>query len=64
MGLFHRHRWKEVRRYAVPPRVVGKANLEGSIDFLRRTIEGLTVIELRCEECGDVTHRELPGTSP
>lgn len=55
-----RHRWEEVRRYFVPP--TQDAEIEnGTIEFGRELAQGVTIVELRCVECGDVSWRKLPG---
>jgi hypothetical protein len=32
-----------------------------SEDLVRELAQGVTVVELRCDECGDVQARRLPG---
>jgi hypothetical protein len=69
MALFHRHNWTEVRRYFVPPanrrvRLGGARGREAIIEteqMMHDFANGYTVVELRCEDCGDVTSRRLPG---
>lgn len=59
--LWHRHAWKEARRYFVGPptrQFEAEAMTQRAIE---RVLSGYTVIELRCAECGDIAHRELPG---
>jgi hypothetical protein len=58
--IFHRHRWQEVRRVFVPP-VRGIERIRASRETFREALQGVTVVELRCEGCGDVTSRRLPG---
>lgn len=54
MGLFHRHHWREAGRTYTPPK--GKWKTEGGLseEMLQVLLQGVTNIELRCEECGDV----------
>jgi hypothetical protein len=59
VSVFHRHRWVEVRRYFVPARVLNVDR--ASEDLVRELAQGVTVVELRCDECGDVQARRLPG---
>lgn len=60
----HRHSWAEVKRYAVPPLPPG-TEIEGfGVDLLDRAAEalqGYTVVELRCRECGAIDERRLAG---
>lgn len=62
MSLFHRHRWVEVARRFVPPKA-SKARKVWNVseDFIREFTFGFTVVELRCEECGNVAERKLTG---
>jgi hypothetical protein len=65
MSLFHRHKWREVRRYYAEPiyEIEGPFRIRGAggMDRLERMMHGHTVVELRCEECGDVSSRHLRG---
>jgi hypothetical protein len=65
VSLFHRHRWEEVARRFTPPAERGFEVDRITSGMLDRLVsldtQGETVIELRCEECGDVTYRTLPG---
>jgi len=56
-----KHRWRETSRTFTPPRYeLTKINAPET-DVFERTINGFTTIELRCERCGDITHRQTPG---
>jgi hypothetical protein len=55
-----RHRWEEVRRYFVRPKSLTEAE-NVPPDLAREWTQGVTVVELRCAECGDVQGRRLPG---
>jgi hypothetical protein len=57
--MFHAHRWGEVKRYFVPP--VRRAASGLDPDLLREFAQGVTVVELRCGLCGDLTCRALRG---
>lgn len=57
----HRHRWVEVARRFVPPVTSGFEVNRISVAQLDRMLHGFTVVELRCEECGDVAERHLAG---
>jgi hypothetical protein len=59
MGLFHRHRWVEVRRFFVPP--VRDVRISATRQLLRDLVNGYTVVELRCEDCGDLKAKRLSG---
>jgi hypothetical protein len=60
--MFHRHHWYEVGRWFVPP--VRDAELErGSRELMEALCFGFTAVELRCDVCGDVTTRRLPGNA-
>jgi phage-related protein len=65
MTLFHRHNWAEVRRYFVPPTVdVEDFEVEvkgGNATPMLQVLNGYTVVELRCDDCGDVASRRLSG---
>jgi hypothetical protein len=60
--MFNRckHQWEEVGRRATPR--LTKFNSEGVYPSdIERLAFGITVIELRCEHCGDIRSRELKG---
>lgn len=59
MSLLHRHHWVEVARRFAPPQ--GRWVKNATEEFGREVTFGFTVVELRCDGCGDVTHRRLPG---
>jgi hypothetical protein len=62
--MFHRHHWQEVARRFVPPsdRLTNfKTYDDDGLGAMYDIINGYTVIELRCSECGDVTSRKLHG---
>jgi hypothetical protein len=63
MSLFHRHQWQEVARRFVPPSNPAPTKAWGSSGLAqaRDLLNGYTVVELRCKECGDVTSRHLQG---
>lgn len=66
MSLFHRHHWREARRYFVPPRLTGPVDTVGFESYeLDTLINGYTVVELRCSDsdCGDISSRVLPGNA-
>jgi hypothetical protein len=55
VSLWHRHRWAETSRCFNPP-TIKLTNWSGphDADLISTIMYGITVIELRCEECGDV----------
>jgi hypothetical protein len=55
-----RHHWTEVARRFVP-RPTHIADLKAGEELAKRLMFGFTVVELRCEACGELDHRELPG---
>jgi hypothetical protein len=57
--MFHGHRWGEVQRYFVPP--VRRGAKDVPADLARELVQGVTVVELRCGLCGDLTCRALRG---
>jgi hypothetical protein len=57
--MFHGHRWGEVQRYFVPP--VKRGAKDVPADQVRELVQGVTVVELRCGLCGDLTCRALRG---
>ena len=51
--MFHRHDWSEVQR-RFTGKVLERVKMERcSEELLRQMLFGVTVIELRCEKCGD-----------
>lgn len=62
MSLLHRHRWSETKRYFVPPanRRVRVEHARAD-EILEGALHGFTVVELRCENCGDIAERRLEG---
>lgn len=60
MSLFHRHCWQETGRRFVPPLAEFEAKTIRA-DLAREFFQGVTVVELRCEGCGDVAERKLSG---
>jgi hypothetical protein len=61
--MFHLHNWYEVRRYFVPPASVAGLKARGveGVDLFRDLANGYTVIELKCETCGDIKAKHLMG---
>jgi hypothetical protein len=59
-----RHRWEEIGRRFVQPIATWRELSGASEAFFRELTFGLTVIELRCQECGDVAERRLTGSAP
>lgn len=60
----HRHQWTEVARTYTP----GVESCDGfrargpdAVRSMQAMVLGLTVIELRCSDCGDLTHRSVAG---
>lgn len=58
--MIHRHQWQEQQRYFVQRAGVSKVNNVTEETVLKLAC-GYTVVELRCEGCGDVAARELLG---
>lgn len=63
MDLFHRHTWEEAKRYFVPPLHKGKWETTGFWETyeIKQLLNGYTVIELRCSECGKLASETLLG---
>ena len=59
--MFHQHRFEEVRRYFIPPTPRDIQMDRASERLWQQLLMGVTVIELRCESCGMLSHHELPG---
>jgi len=64
MRLFHKHRWEEIsRRFTAGvqlPKRVHNPNDE-TARVLEKIIFGFTVIELKCNECGELKHTIVIG---
>lgn len=58
-----RHRWRESRRYFNPPLVRSIEADHMPRDLFREVMEGVTTVELRCEKCGDLASRRVPGNA-
>ena len=58
MRLFHRHKWEEISRHYTPGVKLSNINNlnDDTADVLERIIFGFTVIELKCNECGELNH--------
>jgi hypothetical protein len=61
MGLLkiHLHKWNEVSRTFNYNK--GGTTAKGSQDTVQKFLHGFTVIELKCETCGDLKHIEVLG---
>lgn len=66
MGVWHRHDWREVARESVPGALVTGDDVQmAGVVLIREVLDdalyGFTMVELRCETCGDVASRKLTG---
>lgn len=61
MALFHSHQWVEQSRHSVPPVSMGVKVKWCSERFMERMVCGVTVIVLRCADCGDLKTIEMIG---
>lgn len=60
--MFHRHHWQEIKRYFNASRLTGKFSQNGLDDYeVSKLLNGFTVVELQCKDCGDITSRMLIG---
>ena len=59
------HEWKEKNRHYSPPTLPSECEFKGTHqDTLLKVLHGFTVIELRCENCGDLKSHTLNGNCP
>jgi hypothetical protein len=61
VSLFHRHQWQEVARRFVPAtggEISGWGIEPGMVYDM---MNGYTVVELRCTECGKVSSEHIQG---
>ena len=61
MNCFFSHNWVEVRREFNPPSKRGGNGL--SEVLINKLAFGFTVIELKCQKCGDIKTIEFVGKS-
>jgi hypothetical protein len=59
--IFHRHQWVETSRRFNPPQVDVKRWEGHRTDLVMRLVYGITVVELRCDTCGDVKATSYAG---
>jgi hypothetical protein len=64
MSLWHRHLWRETsRQFNQSERVMARATGTAYLQLARELEFGITVVELRCEACGDVKAVRYVGDS-
>lgn len=57
-----KHQWVETDRRRFPPTVRSfKAGSMEDTDFLLKFTYGITTVELKCSECGDIKSVEMIG---
>ena len=61
MTLGHSHTWLEVRRSYSPPLWGSKWQGNLTVEFSKMIAFGITSIELRCADCGDIKVTEAVG---
>lgn len=57
----HVHHLEEVARHFTPPLTNVKRLAGVGDELIQKTLFGITTIELRCRDCGDVKRTELIG---
>ena len=60
--MWHQHQWTETSRRFNPPEVVPTKWEGTNSDMLLQLVYGITVIELRCTDCGDVKGVRYTGS--
>jgi hypothetical protein len=58
---FHRHSWVEQERFTVTRPSSIKVDCVFDTDAIERISAGRTIFVLRCSDCGDIKHVEVPG---
>jgi hypothetical protein len=61
MSLFHRHQWQEIARRFVPPPDNRVRYSLATEEMVYDLVNGYTVVELRCTECGKVSSEHIQG---
>lgn len=61
--MFHHHKWVEVKRTFNRPNkdVISVKNV--SPEDLQKILHGFTIIELKCDDCGDMKFHETLGSA-
>jgi len=61
--MFHRHKWEEISRHYTPGVQLQRVSnpYDETARVLEKIIFGFTVIELKCNECGELNHVILIG---